>query len=234
MLVQVQGNRSVVTFELAGGDAGEYVAYLDTLKDNAKWKEQIDYMSDAGKSSVLITNDPNDLPSGVRSSLYNQVYGATEVSGAMTNAWTDRTNSSFVLLNTGAGLLTDKQGVPVLDTDGLPRERDPFVVFVHEAAHVGEPPDVTPGHAPDFGPRTSGILNLVQPAGGLYGGTVRPQIHPSAAALRQAPSTRRLRYSETAVLTASEFAPLRRRHPGLRLEHPHFRGPAAEHLPTER
>jgi hypothetical protein len=75
-------------------------------------------------SSFLVTIDPNDLPAGVRSSLYNQVYETAEVSGAMINAWADQTNSSFILFNTGADLLTDKSGVPELDTSGLPRQRD--------------------------------------------------------------------------------------------------------------
>jgi hypothetical protein len=116
-----------VTFELSGANTSRYVEYLQRLENNPYWQARLDYMVAAGKTQVLVTDNPLDLPVSVRGRLFDTVYGAlpgtVEVGGVTTNLWGQPTPSAFMLLNSGTG--TYVRGDETLI-------RDPFVIFTHE------------------------------------------------------------------------------------------------------
>ena len=64
-----------VNFVVGGSLVTEVRGYLDRLSVNTAWQAQLTTMVAAGRTTIIISDDQNDLPQGtIRSLLYNAVY----------------------------------------------------------------------------------------------------------------------------------------------------------------
>jgi Ca2+-binding RTX toxin-like protein len=117
-----------VNFVVGGSLVTEVRGFLDRLVPNTAWQAQLTAMVAAGRTTVVISDDQNDLPQGtIRSLLYNAVYSpVSEVGGA---EWDSPTVPGFAWI-----LLNQQDGIW---TNGVARDR--FTIFVHEVSHITGP-----------------------------------------------------------------------------------------------
>jgi hypothetical protein len=141
---------SGVTFELSGSNQARLDQYLTTLSGNPQWQLQLDFMVSMGRTNVLISDNPLDMPAGLRGSMYNQLYNnplAGEAGGLTTEP--GGSNSAFILLNNAT--ITR-----VNPTSGEVETRTDFTILVHEVCHVGH--TGTASHPEDWQDAVNDIL----------------------------------------------------------------------------
>ena len=126
--------QSGVTFVLSGAREAQLAGFVSQLAGNAGWQAQLGVMVAAGRTTVVVSDNPIDLPQSIRASAYADVYSNAASSTGEVGGVTKEpagSNTAFILMNNSAGTRPSPVVPGQIDT------RDPFVIFVHEVFHVG-------------------------------------------------------------------------------------------------
>lgn len=158
-----------VNFVVGGGVVTEVRGFLDRLASNSLWQAQLNRMAAGGKTTIVVTDDPNDIPATLgnfqlRASMYGNVYNNPNQPGGEVGGNTRN------LIGGGFAWILFNQSDGVYPINGQTRDR--FTIFVHEVMHVADNPLAAGGeHNPLWTSRTQAVLD--------FSGV--PQIDPNKA-----------------------------------------------------